>query len=413
MGVILTTTGVMARDFESGNSSLFMVAEYQIVQVRRGGVWAQPLDGAEQQLLKLANASKYVENEIVVVEPVASESGTLPRFRVIASRIDPSYIAGSAPTVKRHGDDGEYEFDECVNDEEGERLDDALEIFRAGDYEDAGRLLRLFVSEHPYHIDAYHHLGIIETDLGHVEKALKYFETGYRIGNLSIPPLFFGTLPWGILSNRPFLRAAHGFGLALEGKRRYLEAVEVYERILALNPNDNLGVRQLLPSLLLKAQCPERAKAVLEQHGADGMNLFTRSLLEIQQGHDIEAVRWFCRGLSYNLHLPQLVLSDLPLPSKVLARYVTMGSDTEAADYLHSHKEWLKPRPREFLSRIMAMSMLASRWQRAFELKSLLDSRDGMPIGNQRSQLVNELFDIFEDKHIPQILEECRKLTQN
>ena len=39
------------------------------------------------------------------------------------------------------------------------------------------------------------------------------------------------------------------------------------------------------------------------------MNLYTRCLLEIQDGRRWEAVRWLCRGLSYNLHVPEIVLA--------------------------------------------------------------------------------------------------------
>ncbi len=104
-------------------------------------------------------------------------------------------------------------------------------------------ILQLFRWRFRITIDSYHHLGIIENDLGHRGRGLKYFEMGYRIGLLSVPANFAGRLPWVRLENRPFLRAAHGYGLALEQKRRQLDAVEVYERILFWNPNDNQGIR--------------------------------------------------------------------------------------------------------------------------------------------------------------------------
>ena len=135
-----------------------------------------------------------------------------------------------------------------VGYEEGEDFEDALETLRSGHYEAAAHLLRAFIKRFPYHIDSYHHLGIIETDLGHRVRGLKYFEMGYRIGLRSVPEDFSGRLPWIHLENRPFLRAAHGYGLALERERRHLEAVDVYEHILALNPDDNQGIRYLLPS---------------------------------------------------------------------------------------------------------------------------------------------------------------------
>jgi tetratricopeptide (TPR) repeat protein len=119
--------------------------------------------------------------------------------------------------------------------------------------ETAAHLLREFIKRFPHHIDSYHHPGIIETDLGHRGRALKYFETGYRIGLQSVPENFSGRLPWIHRENRPFLRVAHDYGLALERERRHLEAVDVYEQILALNPDDNQGIRYRLPSIYREA----------------------------------------------------------------------------------------------------------------------------------------------------------------
>jgi len=386
-----------------------MTAEFRILEIRRGEVFAQPLDGAKPQTLKMSRPSKYVENEIVVVEPASSDSAARAHFRVVASRIDPSFVDGRAPTIVSIGEDNEHAFAEYISYEEGEPFEQALDTFRAGNYDEAGRLLRAFINEYPFHVDSYHHLGIIETELDHPERALKYFETGYRIGLLSVADNFTGTLPWICLENRPFLRAAHGYGLALERKRRHLEAVEIYEQILALNPNDNQGVRYLLPSLYLKAQAPQKARVALEQHGADGMNLFTRCLIEIQDGHRVEAVRWLCRGLAYNLHVPELVLSQKQVAAPEEERHVVVGSKSEAAEYLHQNKSWTRKQPREFLQRVISLPSFSSRIERALELKSALDSRDKLPPGEQRSAVVNELFSLFEDNNIPKILDECRK----
>lgn len=50
-------------------------------------------------------------------------------------------------------------------------------------------------------------------------------------------------LPWSGLYNRPHLRCLHGYGLCLWRLGRYDEVSAVFERILALNPNDNQGAR--------------------------------------------------------------------------------------------------------------------------------------------------------------------------
>ncbi|MHB8973218.1 MAG: hypothetical protein ACYC3X_28750 [Pirellulaceae bacterium] len=390
---------------------IIMHTEFRILEVRRGYVLAQPLDAVKQESLRIASASKYIENEVIVAEPFSGGPGAPSRWEVIASRVDPSFIGGEVPKLApldEKNEENEYEFTEYVGYEEGEDFEDALETLRSGHYEAAAHLLRAFIRRFPHHIDSYHHLGIIETDLGHRGRALKYFETGYRIGLRSVPENFSGRLPWIHLENRPFLRAAHGYGLALEQERRHLEAVDVYEQILALNPDDNQGIRYLLPSLYLEAQAPQKARAALERHGADGMNLYTRCLLEIQDGRRWEAVRWLCRGLSYNLHLPEIVLSGRNEPRSDEAWHVVVGSKCEAAQYLQENGGWQRKASRDFLRRLMAAKPFVCRFERALELKAALDSHNSLPPGEVRSAKVTELFALFDEDHIPKILDECR-----
>jgi tetratricopeptide (TPR) repeat protein len=387
-----------------------MQTEHRILEVRRDHVLVQPLDGIKPEALKVDGPSKYVENEVIIVEPLDGEAGkSQQRWKVIAARTDPSFIGCTPPKVAAVSDDNEYEFTEYVSYKDGMAFDRALEDFRLGDYSKARRVLRKFIKRFPYHIDSYHHLGIIETNLGHYDRALKYFEMGYRIGLMSIPKGFSGQLPWGFLGNRPFLRAAHGYGLALERERHHLEAVDVYEQILALNPNDNQGIRYLLPSLYLEAKSPQKARAALEKHGADGTNLYTRCLIEILDGRRREAVRWLCRGLSYNLYIPEIVLSQIQETSESQRYGVAMGSRDEAIEYVRETAPWRREEAQEFLRRLLSVEPFAQRLKRALELKDALDSRDELPLGELRSAKANELYGIFTDQNIPKILEECCK----
>ena len=159
-----------------------MYREFRILEVRRGHVWAQSLDAVQPKSLKIVSASKYIENEVIVAEPPSDGRGDASQWGVIASRVDPSFIGGDIPKITAIDDMNECEFTEYVGYEEGEDFEAALETLRSGDYKNAGKLLRSFIKRFPYDIDSYHHLGIIETDLGHRVRARKYFEMGYRIG---------------------------------------------------------------------------------------------------------------------------------------------------------------------------------------------------------------------------------------
>jgi tetratricopeptide (TPR) repeat protein len=119
---------------------------------------------------------------------------------------------------------------------------DAVELNNAGEVDAARDLLMDTLLRDLRCLDAHAHLGTFEFEHSPA-RAIVHYEIGVRIGELSLPVPFDGVLAWGVLYNRPFLRCLHGYGLCLWRLGRTDEAVRVFERILALNPNDNQGVR--------------------------------------------------------------------------------------------------------------------------------------------------------------------------
>ena len=101
-------------------------------------------------------------------------------------------------------------------------------------------------------LDAHSHLCNFVFD--HRPKdAVRHYEAGFRIGELSLGVGFDGVLPWGWIDNRPFLRCMHGFGLCLWRLGRFEEAGSIFDRMLWLNPSDNQGVRFLIDKVGAKA----------------------------------------------------------------------------------------------------------------------------------------------------------------
>jgi tetratricopeptide (TPR) repeat protein len=94
-------------------------------------------------------------------------------------------------------------------------------------------------------LDAHAHLGNFIFDY-RPKQAVRHYEAGVRIGELSLGESFDGLLPWGWIDNRPFLRRMHGFGLCLWRLGRFEEAARIFDRMLWLNPSDNQGVRLLI-----------------------------------------------------------------------------------------------------------------------------------------------------------------------
>jgi hypothetical protein len=94
-------------------------------------------------------------------------------------------------------------------------------------------------------LDAHAHLGNLVFDR-HPADAIRHYEAGFRIGELSLGQGFDGLLPWSMIDNRPFLRCMNGFGLCLWRLGRFEDAERVFDRMLWLNPTDNQGVRFLI-----------------------------------------------------------------------------------------------------------------------------------------------------------------------
>jgi tetratricopeptide (TPR) repeat protein len=114
-----------------------------------------------------------------------------------------------------------------------------------GDYEGACKILMDLCRADLRCLDAHAHLGNLMFD-SFPKIALRHYEAGVRIGELSLSQDFEGLLPWGMIDNRPFLRCLSGYGLCLWRLKKSEEAGEVFKRMLWLNPTDNQGVRVLI-----------------------------------------------------------------------------------------------------------------------------------------------------------------------
>ena len=115
----------------------------------------------------------------------------------------------------------------------------------SGDIEGANNILMDLCQADLRCLDAHAHLGNIAFD--HLlEIAIRHYEAGFRIGELSLGQSVDGLLPWGWIDNRPFLRCMNGFGLCLWRQGKFEEAENIFKRMLWLNPSDNQGVRFLI-----------------------------------------------------------------------------------------------------------------------------------------------------------------------
>lgn len=161
------------------------------------------------------------------------------------------------PIIAR-GPRREFEMEQILpgsdpDDIDSDSIIEANELKDAGERDQADRILMKLCEADLRCLDAHAHLGHYVFDFS-AKDALRHFEVGFRIGELSLDPDFDDLLPWGYINNRPFLRCMKGFGLCLWRLNRFAEAERIFDRMLWLNPSDNQGVR--FPVDEVRAQKP-------------------------------------------------------------------------------------------------------------------------------------------------------------
>ena len=150
------------------------------------------------------------------------------------------------PLIKR-GVRPEYEMEQALPGEDPDNPDtdpilDAVGLNEAGDRHGTRRVLMNLLAADLRCLDAHAHLGNLAFPRD-PDMAVRFYDMGVRIGELSLGKDFDGLLPWGWVDNRPFLRCLHGYGLCLWRFGRLRDAERVFTRMLWLNPTDNQGVR--------------------------------------------------------------------------------------------------------------------------------------------------------------------------
>ncbi len=144
-----------------------------------------------------------------------------------------------------------------LDDFDSDPILESNDLKDSGDRVAAERILAELCQEDLRCLDAHAHLGNLVFDRWAV-LAIRHYEVGVRIGELSLGPGFDGLLPWGRIDNRPFMRCMHGLGLCLWRLERFEEAERVFEQMLRLNPADNQGVRFLIEDVRAKTAWEDR-----------------------------------------------------------------------------------------------------------------------------------------------------------
>ncbi len=198
------------------------------------------------------------------------------------------------------------------------------------------KLARQALEISPDCADAY---VILAEGTGDPNKAGELYEQGVRAGERALGPQVFerdmGHF-WGIVETRPYMRARQGLAEVLWhlGERR--QAIEHYQDMLRLNPNDNQGLRYTLANWLLAKGDDEALGELLDQYPDEWSAswAYTRALYTFRrQGAGKQAHEALRQALEVNRFVPLYLLGVKKMPQR-LPDFIGMGDENEAVSYI-------------------------------------------------------------------------------
>ncbi len=272
-------------------------------------------------------------------------------------------------------------------------LDDLLDESDAGQIDPARYLaeLRDLVARHPEFIDGHAHLGIALSERGELECALDAFMRGFTLGESAIPSGFNGTIEWGWLENRPFLRAAHGVAVCHSQFGRNRQALALMEKMLAWNPNDNQGIRYVVGSGYLRAGKLSKARDVFEAEGSYYPPYrYELALLLMRKGSHKAAATSLRHGFVENGYIAEILCGN-PNPMPLAIWHGSSFADPDLAqDYVSRYGDlwhrtrdalaflrWLHTHPKVMAERAAILEWKeALLWEHDYERRRRIIERE-------------------------------------
>ncbi len=265
-----------------------------------------------------------------------------------------------------------------------EVFDEGMEQWWSGDRDLAIRSFREVHSLDPLHADAHNHLGLAEMELGRLDEAEAHFRCAVDGGARHLEA-DGGFLPWGMLENRPYLRAQGNLAHVLAVRGRWDAVARIYEQLLAWNPRDNQGVRYLLGDAYHRLGRTRDAIAAYERADEDAGPCFGLALALLESGRPAEADRALIRGMVQNRYVAPMLLGR-PW-TRVRGWHGSNVAEPEwAADYVRSSGDLWRRSPH--LPRLVAVHGHPAVQAQLADLDDWMVAMEAAPSGEARRELL-------------------------
>ncbi len=189
----------------------------------------------------------------------------------------------------------------------------------------------------PNNADAYNYLASIEKD---IDKAILMYEKAIKAGEKALGMKFFKEEKgyfWGMIETRPYMRAKAGLADCLNAKNEIDKAIEIYEEMLELNPNDNQGIRYLLSILLLSKDDLTKFQHFIENSEQEDCAVwnYNNALYHFKKyGQTAKSDKLLLEAYKSNEYVIDYMLGIKKMPDKQ-PQYIGRGDENEAISYIN------------------------------------------------------------------------------
>ncbi len=245
------------------------------------------------------------------------------------------------------------------NWEDEEALDELIDKLQTGQVNDNQALMQARKLEvtTPYNLEVQNFIGNRLAALGMDDVAREVYERAYQRALAYIPKGFKGQILWCEISNRSFLRLAHGTLLSLmrqpgqaradQGQADRVKAdrvkagqaaEELANQLLSWCPMDNLGVRYLLGDIaLLKGDYKAAMKEYLKEAPNSPANWYQAALIAFRQEDYVSACTYVRRGIAANPYIAEGLTGRTVLAEHLYWHGSNVYGPDWAIDYLEAH----------------------------------------------------------------------------
>lgn len=176
---------------------------------------------------------------------------------------------------------------------------------------------------------------------------LHFLKMAVKIGKKKFPKEFLKENKehlWYIHETRPYLTAMFVMGQVYFEDEDYASAIQIFDKLIEICPNDNLGARDLLMTALLRTEEYEQYKKYEKMYPEEesATALFNKVLYSYYNDDDKEKTSYLLKAAQkINPHVvKKLINSNLKLK---LSSAFGMGSPEEANNYCYFARDmWLE-----------------------------------------------------------------------